>query len=180
MSISSRIEFTPEQAERGNFVIGLLKVWRDGGKSWHGVYLSGAGGVGKTEIARFVAEQARLKRWQVFETSALEASLEAQASHKKNAEARTPHEMIQEVKKSKLVLLDDMGRDRTEYSRDVIFALLDTALSSGAFVIITSNKTPVDLAAHYAGDDGLKSRLSSLRLIEFPATMRNWRRPSKD
>lgn len=173
----SSIRLTPEQHERSERVRGLLEAFFDHGiRSWRGVYLHGATGSGKTLCAKWWAAQARGRGTEVFETNALEASLEAQASHVKGVKARTPFELVQAVKSAGLVVLDDMGRDRTEFSRDVLFALLDTALASDAFVIITSNRTPADLCAHYAGDDGLKSRLSALRIIEYPAGMTNWRK----
>jgi DNA replication protein DnaC len=153
-------------------------AWREG----RGVYLVGATGTGKTmlaeQFARTVVERRERKQGNQYVTdrlvlNCLEATLEAHASMSKGSEARSAWEMIQEAKTASVTVLDDVGRERGDYGRDLIFSLIDRA---GGFLIITSNKDKRALAEVYGGDEGLRSRFSALETIEFPADAPNFRR----
>ena len=146
-----------------------------------GVYIHGPTGSGKTYVANGFAKtyaQGRYTRkggvqWpnRVI-LNCLNATLEAHASMSKAHGARSAWEMVEEAKGAQIVVLDDVGRERGEYGRDVVFSLIDQA---GGFLIITSNRDKKALAELYGGDEGLRSRLSALETIEFPKDAPNWR-----
>lgn len=146
-----------------------------------GVYLVGPTGTGKTVLAEaFTREHARGTHRRGSEEwpnrvilNCLNATLEAHAAMAKADHARTAWEMVEEAKGAQIVMLDDAGRERGEYGRDVVFSLIDQA---GGFLIITSNRDKKALADLYGGDEGLRSRLSALETIEFPADAPNMRR----
>lgn len=150
-----------------------------------GAYIHGPTGSGKTVLAEaFVCEHAQGTHRRGNEDwpnrvvlNCLNATLEAHAAMSKSLGARTAWEMAEEAKGASIVLLDDAGRERGEYGRDVVFSLIDQA---GGFLIITSNRTKKALAELYGGDEGLMSRLSGLMTIEFPADAPNFRKAADD
>lgn len=129
-----------------------------------GIYLSGDTGTGKTYLAKALMTAIAVGRSiDVLTLNAIETGFEALAAMNKAQGARSAWELIQEVKTKKAVLIDDAGRERGEYGRDLIFSLID---QTRGFLIITSNKSKKDLADLYGGDEGLRSRLSALVTIE--------------
>lgn len=124
-----------------------------------GLFWWGSAGSGKTWCAK---ELARCRFNRAFIGRAATLVAETQAAMR-STNARDLWSMQKAIEEVELVLLDDLGRERDGYGQDVMFQLLDAALSSEAFVIVTSNKSPVDLAESYGkGDAGLASRLAAL------------------
>lgn len=145
-----------------------------------GAYICGPTGSGKTFVAEGWAKRNASGTTRIGHEdwpnrvilNCLNATLEAHAAMSKTHGARTAWEMVEEAKRAQVVLLDDAGRERGEYGRDVVFSLIDQA---GGFLIITSNRTKKALADLYGGDEGLLSRLSALVTIEFPDESPNMR-----
>lgn len=160
------------------------------GEAWGrsaGVYIVGQTGTGKTLIAERFAKLNVPSRYrkgpggiEVVDRlilNCLNATLEAHAAMSKVSGARTAWEMAEEAKTASVTVLDDVGRERGEYGRDVVFSLIDQA---GGFLILTSNRGKKELAELYGGDEGLRSRLSALVPIEFPADAPNFRKAQND
>lgn len=156
-------------------VVSLFKTRGDGG--YRGVFWFGAPGPGKTFIANAFCKNAKELKFRVFQGSALELVAETQAAIGKNRDARDLFTMHNEIKSAQVVFLDDLGREREDYGQSVMFSLLDVALSSGAFVLVTANRSAKELADYYKGDAGLRSRLSALRQQEWGADLPNLRKP---
>ena len=125
----------------------------------------GETGCGKTHCANELARAIRPNRQ--FKGVAADLVDEVQATFNGEKDARTRFAMRRQIEESDVVLLDDLGRERDGFGQDVMFQLLDAALSSEAFVIVTANKTAKELAESYNGDDGLRSRLSLLLQREW-------------
>jgi DNA replication protein DnaC len=171
----------------------LLAAWGARGNegSHRGVFWYGAPGTGKTHTAAsFCAwlttnrlnmadkdSPPRYRSIEVFQGNALELVAETQAAIGRNKEARSLWEMIQEVKQADIAFFDDLGREREDYGQSVMFTLLDAALASKAFVVVTANRDAKALAEYYRGDDGLRSRLSALLQQEWPVQLPNLRKP---
>jgi DNA replication protein DnaC len=173
--MSTDFDWLPHQRE----ALAAMTTALEAGHS--GVYLHGPTGSGKTFLADWFAKahasgmhRRGNEEWpnRVI-LNCLNATLEAHAAMSKAHGARTAWEMAEECKGASVVLLDDVGRERGEYGRDVIFSLID---QTGGFLIITSNRDRKALVELYGGDEGLASRLSALVAVDFPADAKNLRR----
>lgn len=152
------------------------ELYTDPTRRCRGLYWHGAAGVGKTAVATHLARS--LAGSDCIIGSAADLVAETQAAIGGDKEARSLWRMLSAVKGAKLVVLDDLGRERNAYARDVMFALLDAALQGRAFVVVTANCDAATLAESYGGDEGLYTRLQSLESREWPATMPNCREPA--
>lgn len=159
------------------YLLAAADVFSD--KSFRGVFWYGAAGAGKTYCGEML-EETLLQRQLIdrtFSGTALELVAETQAAMSRVDGARTLYEMIQEIKRASFVRLDDLGREREDYGQSVMFTILDTALNSKAFVLVTANRSAKELGEYYKGDGGLRSRLSALQPTEWPAESPNLRKP---
>lgn len=171
----STTKLMPHQQVAGE---AIREAWTD---NRSGVYIHGPTGSGKTFLADYVAKNLAHGTYEKNRQdwpnrvilNALNATLEAHASMVKGTKARTAWEMAEECKGAQVVLLDDVGRERGEYGRDLLFSLID---QTKGFLIITSNRDKKALAELYGGDEGLMSRLSALVTVNFPADAKNLRR----
>jgi DNA replication protein DnaC len=171
----------------------LQAAWNTRGDGDHrGVFWFGAPGTGKTHVGEdfcrwACAQHVKIPRgdmppsWRrvtAFSANALELVAEAQAAIGRNKAARSSWDMIQQIKASDVAMFDDLGREREDFGQSLMFTLLDTALASNCFVIVTANRDAKALAEYYRGDAGLRSRLSALLQQEWPADLPNLRKPA--
>ncbi len=169
------IEWTDDQKRAALVINDAFNAERDG------VFVVGPTGCGKTlictEVARGLAHGTHRRGNEDWpnrvELNCLNAAFEAHAAMSKAHGARTAWEIIEEAKRASVVLLDDAGRERGDHGRDLVFSLIDQA---GGFLIITSNRSKKELCDLYGGDEGLRSRLSALVLVEFPKDAPNLRK----
>lgn len=135
-----------------------------------GVLLAGPAGTGKTAILDHMAKRATWDGWgRVVRFKAAEVWREAADAYQVKGK-RHASEMLDEIKASRVMILDDLGRepfrpDRPE-ARALLFDLLDCALENGVFAAVTSNRDFDGLIEHYA-DNAWGSRLSALRYVDF-------------
>lgn len=159
-----------------------------GGDPGHrGVFWHGAPGVGKSYLAERFCEMGKHSKlrtgesaWRevrLFAGNVLDLVSELQAAIGKDKTARTQFEMLREIKEADVVFLDDLGRERENFGQSAMFNLLDRALASNATLIVTSNRTAKELGDFYGADAGLRSRLSALKQMEWPAELPNLRKP---
>lgn len=147
------------------FVVQALTAIDTGAK---GLFWWGSPGSGKTWCARALARE-RFHRSFVGRAATLVSETQAAMRNSTARDLWTMQRVIEEVD---VVLLDDLGRERDGYGQDVMFQLLDTALASPAFVMVTSNRSPSELAESYGrGDAGLASRLAALIHAEWGEDM---------
>lgn len=174
---------------------GQEQFWNHVQATWeapdgHGVFWHGSTGVGKTHLAEAFIQSVRPRVTDTysghdpkFRGTALELIAEVRAAIGSDPEARNEWQMFQACKHAQVVLLDDLGREPNDFGCAVMFGLLDRALAGQAFVLVTANRDANDLAIHYGGDDGLRSRLAMLDEKPWPSSMPDQRaereRPSR-
>ncbi len=154
---------TPEQAPFWSEALDLVAAWPSA--QFRGVFWHGKPGTGKTHCAHELARALRPHR--KFAGKAADLVDEVHATFAGDRDARTRFAMRRQIEAADVVLLDDLGRERDGFGQDVMFQLLDAALASDAFVIVTANRSAKELAEAYNGDDGLRSRLSLLMQREW-------------
>lgn len=138
----------------------LHDVTADPDADHRGLLLLGPVGPGKSTIAGALAlalgAPRRAKFWPV---DALLKAIKDEYGTTNDARRR----VLDAIDLCPVLVLDDLGVEKpsTEWSRGIIGALISSAYDSGKLLIITSNKSPQELADHL-GDPRLTSRLTQM------------------
>jgi DNA replication protein DnaC len=135
------------------------------GGEHYGLFLHGPPGTGKTHLAVALLKDAGKREYDTFTTVA-NLLMKLRDSFRKDAE-RSEADIIRQYSKANLVVLDDLGAEKTsEFALQSLYIIIDKRYSEMRPTIITSNLT-VDEIAEKVGDR-IASRIAGMcRVVEL-------------